>query len=57
MIFYESDTFEQMFYKYLEDIAIMGPLFSNEDEFLDDDDYYCITIATIIIIKESAMEK
>ena len=42
MIFHESDTFEQMFYKYLEDIAITGPLFSNEDEFLDDDDYYCL---------------
>lgn len=42
MVFIESDTFEQMFYKYLEDIAITGPLFSNEDEFLDDDDYYCL---------------
>ena len=42
MIFHESDTFEQMFYKYLEDIAITGPLFSNENEFLDDDDYYCL---------------
>ncbi len=42
MFFYESDTFEQMFYKYLENIAITGPLFSSEDEYLDDDDYYCL---------------
>ena len=42
MFFYESDTFEQIFYKYLENIAITGPLFSSEDEYLDDDDYYCL---------------
>lgn len=42
MIFNESDSFEQMFYKYLENVAITGPLFSNEDEYLDDDDYYCL---------------
>ncbi len=43
MSFFNSEqSFEDIFYSYLNNVSVKGELFSYDDEFLEDDDYYTL---------------